>query len=120
MKRIAIAIAIATCAFGAAAQDKPNPLDVVPDKMPNDIPYGTPITLERAQAAVNAGANLVSFARMDGAQLGSIQIAEHKARASVKYRRETKAFEGGVQGGNLYLLSLDDVIASRGGIPLMD
>lgn len=139
MKRIAIAIAIATCALGAAAQDKPNPLDVVPDKMPNDIPYGTPITLERAQAAMNAavaeankrgwklnvavvdsGANLVSFARMDGAQLGSIQIAEHKARASVKYRRETKAFEGGVQGGNLYLLSLDDVIASRGGIPLMD
>jgi uncharacterized protein GlcG (DUF336 family) len=69
---------------------------------------------------VDSGANLVSFARMDGAQLGSIQIAEHKARASVKYRRETKAFEGGVQGGNLYLLSLDDVIASRGGIPLMD
>jgi uncharacterized protein GlcG (DUF336 family) len=139
MKRIAIALAIATCAFAATAQDKPNPLDVVPEKMPNDIPYGTPITLERAQAAMNAavaeankrgwklnvavvdsGANLVSFARMDGAQLGSIQIAEHKARASVKYRRETKAFEGGVQGGNLYLLSLDDVIASRGGIPLMD
>ena len=139
MKRIAVAATLVACAFGAAAQDKPNPLDVVPDKMPNDIPYGTPITLERAQAAMNAavaeankrgwklnvavvdsGANLVSFARMDGAQLGSIQIAEHKARASVKYRRETKAFEGGVQGGNLYLLSLDDVIASRGGIPLMD
>jgi uncharacterized protein GlcG (DUF336 family) len=139
MKRIVVAAALVAGAFAALAQDKPNPLDVVPDKMPNDIPYGTPITLERAQAAMNAavaeankrgwklnvavvdsGANLVSFARMDGAQLGSIQIAEHKARASVKYRRETKAFEGGVQGGNLYLLSLDDVIASRGGIPLMD
>jgi glc operon protein GlcG len=58
---------------------------------------------------------------MDGAQIGSIQIAEHKARAAVKYRRETKAFESGVQEGNLhYLLTLDDVIASRGGIPIID
>ena len=139
MKRIAIAAALAACAVGAAAQDKPNPMDVVPDKMPNDIAYGTPVTLERAQAAINAaiaesnkrgwklnvavvdsGANLVAFARMDGAQLGSIAIAEHKARASVKFRRETKAFEAGVQGGNNYLLTLDDVIASRGGIMLMD
>ena len=29
----------------------PNPLDAVPDKMPFDIPYGAPISLERAQAA---------------------------------------------------------------------
>ena len=140
MKRIAIAAALAACAVGAAAQDKPNPMDVVPDKMPNDIPYGAPISLDRAQAAINAavaeskkrgwklnvavmdsGANLVAFARMDGAQIGSIAIAEHKARAAVKYRRETKAFESGVQEGNLhYLLTLDDVIASRGGIPIVD
>jgi len=84
--------------------------------MPFDVPYGAPISLDRAQAAINAavaeskkrgwklnvavvdsGANLVAFARMDGAQLGSIAIAEHKARAAVKYRRETKIFESGVQ-----------------------
>jgi uncharacterized protein GlcG (DUF336 family) len=70
---------------------------------------------------VDSGANLVAFARMDGAQIGSIQIAEHKARAAAKYRRETKIFENGVQEGNLhYLLTLDDVIASRGGILLME
>ena len=57
---------------------------------------------------------------MTGAQIGSIAIAEHKARASVKFRRETKAFEAGIQAGNNYLMTLDDVIASRGGIPLMD
>ena len=56
---------------------------------------------------------------MDGAQLGSIKIAQHKARAAVKYRRETKAFESGVQNGFNYLATLDDVIASRGGIPLI-
>ena len=38
------------------AQQTPaaNPLDVVPDKMPFDIPYGTPISLERAEAAIAA------------------------------------------------------------------
>ena len=139
MKRLLFAAAMATLTFGASAQQS-NPRDAVPDKMPNDIPYGPPITLARAQQAINAaiaesqkrgwklniavldsGANLVAFARMDGAQLGSIQIAEHKARAAVKYRRETKAFENGVQeGGNTYLLTLDDVIASRGGIPIVE
>lgn len=138
MKRLAVA-ALFAASFAAVAQDKPNPMDVVPDKMPNDIPYGTPVSLATAQQALNAalaestkrgwklnvavvdsGANLVAFARQDGAQIGSIQISEHKARAAAKYRRETKAFEAGVQGGNYYLLTLDDVIASRGGILLMD
>jgi len=138
MKRFAFAGVAFALALGAQAQ-QPNPMDNVPDKMPNDIPYGTPVSLATAQHALNAalaestkrgwklnvavvdsGANLVAFARQDGAQLGSIQIAEHKARAAAKYRRETKAFEAGVQGGNYYLLTLDDVIASRGGILLMD
>ena len=72
-------------------------------------------------AVVDSGGNLVAFARMDGAQLASISIAEHKARAAVKYRRETKAFENGIQQANLhYVMTLDDVIASRGGIPLVE
>jgi len=121
-----------------AQQANPSPLDNVPDKMPFDVPYGAPIPLDRAQAAINAavaesrkrgwklnvtvvdsGGRMVAFARMDGAALGSIAISEHKARASVMFRRETKAFESGVQAGNNYLLTLDDVIASRGGIPLV-
>src|SRR5205814_5909310 len=32
----------------------PNPLDAVPEKMPFDIPYGAPISLERAEAAIAA------------------------------------------------------------------
>jgi glc operon protein GlcG len=114
--------------------------DAVPEKMPFNTPYGAPISLERAQAAVQAaiaeankrgwplnvavvdsGGNLVTFARMDGAQLASIAIAEHKARTAAKYRRPTQIFEDAVQKHDLkYLLSLDDVIASRGGIPLVD
>jgi len=136
--RVAIPVMLAAFALSAAAQ-QPNPMDVVPDKMPNDIPYGAPISLDHAQAAINAavaeskkrgwklnvavmdsGGNLVAFARQDGAQLGSIAISEHKARVAVKFRRETKAIEAGVQSGLNYLLTLDDVIASRGGIPLIE
>lgn len=31
-----------------------NPLDAVPENMPFDVPYGAPITLERAQAVIAA------------------------------------------------------------------
>jgi uncharacterized protein GlcG (DUF336 family) len=124
---------------GSHAQ-QPNPLDAVPDKMPFDVAYGAPISLERADAVlaaaiaeskkhdwklicavVDSGANLVSFKRMDGAQLASISIAEHKARTAVKFRRETKVFENAIQLTNFnYVMTLDDVIASRGGIPLVE
>jgi len=59
------------------------------------------------------------FQRMDGAQLASIRISEHKARTAVTFRRETKVFENAIQQSNFnYVMTLDGVIASRGGIPL--
>ena len=140
---VRLAVLSIAAVTGASAADAPppaNPLDVVPEKMPFDVPYGAPISLERAQAAiaaataearkhdwklnvavVDSGGNLVAFARMDGAQLASIQIAEHKARASAGFRRETKAFENAIQqNGATYVLTLDGVIGSRGGIPLVE
>jgi uncharacterized protein GlcG (DUF336 family) len=58
---------------------------------------------------------------MDGAQLASIPIAEHKARVSVKFRRPTKVLENAIQSSDYkFLLTLDDVIAARGGIPLIE
>jgi glc operon protein GlcG len=117
-----------------------NPLDVIPGEIPFDVPYGLPISLEQAQAVIEAsvaeakkrhwkmniavadsGGNLVAFQRMDGAMLASIQIAEHKARAAVTFRRPTKVFEDGVNLMHLnYLLAFDGIIASRGGNPLID
>jgi glc operon protein GlcG len=137
---LALAVLAAPVALAQAPAPAANPLDNVPDKMPFDVPYGAPISLDRAQAAISAavaeakkrdwklnvavvdsGANLVAFQRMDGAQLASIAISEHKARVSVKFRRETKAYENAVQQSGLnYVLTLDDVIASRGGIPLVE
>jgi glc operon protein GlcG len=134
------ALLAASLAYAQQPAPAANPLDTVPEKMPFDIPYGPPIALDRAQAliaatiaeakkhdwkfnvaVVDSGGNLVAFQRMDGAQLASIQISEHKARAAVTYRRETKTFENGIQLNNLlYVMTLDGVIASRGGIPLVE
>ena len=117
-----------------------NPLDFVPDKIPFDTPYGPAISLERAQAAIDTavaeskkrdwkmnvavvdpGGHLVAFQRMDGAMLAAIQIAEHKARAAATFRRETKVFEDGINLMHLNsLLAFDAVIASRGGIQLIE
>jgi glc operon protein GlcG len=130
---------------GATAQQQPapaapNPLDAVPDTMPFNVPYGPPISAARAQAAIqsaaaeatkrgwpvniaviDSGGDLVAFLRMDGAQLASIAISQHKARVAATYRRPTKAFEDAIQLRDAkYILSLDDVIASRGGIPLVE
>jgi glc operon protein GlcG len=134
------AIALAAGAANARTQAPaaPHPLDNVPEEMPYNVPYGAPISADRAQAAIHAaeatkrdwpldiavvdsGANLVAFLRMDGAQLASIPIAEHKARAAAKYRRPTKVFEEGLQKLDYkYVLTLDDAITSRGGIPLIE
>ena len=86
---------------------------------------GAPITLERAEAAINAAVaeakkrnrkmnvavvdssgNLVAFQRMDGAQLASIQVAEHKARAAATFRRETKVWEDAMASLRLHVAYL--------------
>jgi len=129
-----------TAAAVAEERLSSNPLDAIPDEIPFDVPYGPPISLDRAQTVINAavaeakkrnwkmnvavsdsGGNLVAFQRMDGAMLASIQIAEHKAKAGATFRRPTRVFEDGINLMHLnYLLAFDGVIASRGGIPLID
>jgi len=140
-RALTISWAVACCSLTATmgfAQTAPNPQDTVPEKMPFNIPYGSPIGLEKAEQVLNtsiAEANkrdwkmictvvdqsgeMVSFKRMDNAQIASISISMHKARTAARYRRETKAFEIAIQT-NPYVATLDDVIASRGGIPLVD
>lgn len=137
----AMALAAGVFATGAAyAQQAGAPdLNAIPDAMPFNIPLGTPISMERAQglvqaaiaeakkrnwamnvAVVDPNGDLIAFGRMDGAQLASISISQHKARTAARYRRPTRVFEDAVQHGVTYVLTLDDVIASRGGIPLVE
>jgi glc operon protein GlcG len=123
-----------------AAPTAPPDLNAIPEKMPFNIPFGTPISMDRAQtlvkaavdeatkrgwamniAVVDPNGDLIAFGRMDGAQLASVPISQHKARVAARYRRPTRAFEDAVQKfGFNYILTLDDVIASRGGIPLVE
>jgi len=143
MRILTAAVGAAWLLAGAASAQQPAAapnLDAIPDKMPWATPYGPSISADRAQAAVAAaaaeakkrgwamniavagpGGGLISFLKMDDAQLASISIAQHKARVAAPFRRPTKVFEDAVQKGGLnYIMTLDDVIASRGGIPLIE
>ena len=139
---LTLAAAGLCASLAGQAQTPPaaNPLDAIPENMPFDVPYGPPISLDQAATAiaaavaeakkhnwklnvavVDSGACLVAFARMDGAQLASIAVAEHKARTAASFRRATKVFEDAIQkSDNKYVLTIDGVIASRGGIPLIE
>jgi uncharacterized protein GlcG (DUF336 family) len=147
MKALALVLTLVAagwCGAGEAMAQQPavqpqNPLDLIPEKMPFSAPYGAPISLQRAQeviqaamaeankrgwamnvAIVDSGGNLVAFARMDGAQLGSIAVAQHKATAAARFRRPTRLFEEAVQKGIVAITTVDGVIAVRGGIPLVE
>ncbi len=74
-------------------------------------------------AVVDAGANLKAFARMDGAWLGSIDIAIKKARTARFFDMNTGEIGNLSQpGGSLYNIehSNDGLITFPGGVPIKD
>lgn len=74
-------------------------------------------------AVVDAGANLKAFVRMDGAWLGSIDIAIKKAKTARFFNFPTGEIGKLSQpGGPLYNIELsnDGLISFPGGIPLKD
>ena len=120
--------------------DPNNPNEAVPEAS-SPPPYGESITLEQAKKVADAAAaeskkrnwntmciavvdphgDLVYFERLDNCQYASISISQHKARTAARYRRPTLVFERLLGRGShfAYLPTLDDVIASRGGNPLV-
>ena len=68
---------------------------------------------------VDDGANSVYLQRMDGTQIGSIDVAIAKAASAVKFKRPTKAFEDTLAGGRQAILKLPGAIPVEGGVPLM-
>jgi len=122
------AVICSTVLFGAQALAQGGP-----------PPYGPPISLEQAQKAINAAAaeakknnwalaisvvgpsgSLIAFNLMDNTQYASIAISQHKARWAATTRRPTKAFQDQLTADkpNLVIMTLDDIIASEGGIPI--
>ena len=133
-------LVMSSAAFAQVAPNPNNPNDVVPEAS-NPPPYGDSINIETAKkvaaaaiaeskkrnwntmcvAVVDTHGELVYFERLDNCQYASISISQHKARTAVRFRRPTLAFENLLGKGDnfAYLLTLDDVIASRGGNLLM-
>lgn len=73
-------------------------------------------------AVVDAGANLIAFERMDGAWLGSIDIAINKAFTARAFDIETKALGENSQSGEqffgIHVSNHGRVMVFAGGIPL--
>ncbi len=74
-----------------------------------------------AIAVVSPSGDLVYFEKMDNTQFASISISIHKARAAATFRRPTLSFEERVAAGGVgvTLLTLDGIIASPGGNPII-
>jgi uncharacterized protein GlcG (DUF336 family) len=129
--------AILVCVLDARAQ-APAP---VPEAMPFDIPYGTPIALDTAQkaiiaaeteakkhnwkmaiAVVDPAGQLIAHATMDDTQHGSIEFAQAKARTAAAFRRSSKAFADAINGGSpseLTTMILERGGAVEGGFPIV-
>ena len=105
-------------------------------QMPN--PYGPNINLATAKkiaasaaeeaaklkinvviAVVDTSGHTVYLERFDGVQLGSIKVAQHKAKCAVQFKRPTKAMEDYVSKGNIGYLTLDGICAIDGGEPII-
>lgn len=73
-------------------------------------------------AVVDAGNNLVLFARMDGAWLGSIDIAQGKAYTARAFDMPTQALAGEAQPGHslfgIHATNSGRIVVFPGGIPL--
>ena len=69
-------------------------------------------------AILDAGGDLLVLYRLDGAQLGSIEIAQAKAQTSLRYRRPSMAFADSLKSGNTHVLRLPGVLPSGGGLPV--
>ena len=137
---ICFALLISTGAFAQVPPNPDNPNDAIPDAL-TPLPYGEPINLETAKkvaaaaiaettkrnwnafcvSVVNPSGDLVYFEKQDNCQYASVGISQHKARTAARYRRPTLVFETLIGKGPYfaYLTTLDDVIASRGGNPLV-
>ena len=136
MRKLVIAT-IAACTVFAVSAHAQTP---TPAPVPTLPPYGVAITFDQAKkigdaaleqakkmnnpcsiALVDPAGILVYFIKMDNARNISPKFAQHKARVAATFKVASKAFEDRVAGGGagVAALSLDDVIASAGGIPIL-
>jgi len=111
-----------------------------PTPGPKLPPYGPSITIVQAKkvadaalaqarangwtvviAIVDPGGHLVYLEKLDQTQVGSVVIAEQKARSAAIFKRPTKMFQERLArgGDGLLVLRLAGAIPVEGGVPLI-
>jgi glc operon protein GlcG len=70
-------------------------------------------------SVLDDGGNLLYLERMDGAQLGSIEVSQGKARTALQFKRPSKAFQDLIDKDQAHLITLGHVTAVQGGLPIM-
>jgi uncharacterized protein GlcG (DUF336 family) len=75
-----------------------------------------------AVTIVDTNGDLVFFEKIDGTQLGSIDLSIDKARSAARFKRPTKTYEDAVTGGGvgLRILKVEGAMPVEGGIPLVE
>ena len=72
-------------------------------------------------AIVDPGGHLVYLERMDDVQIGSVVVAQTKARSAALFKRPTKALQDALAAGGegLRVLALEGAVPVEGGVPLI-
>ena len=120
-----------------STSDSPQSTPVAGPKLPA---YGQTITLLQAKkvaeaalaparanrwtmviAIVDPGGHLVYLEKMDETQVGSVSVAESKARSAALFKRPTKVFQDRLAkgGDGLLVLRLNGAIPVEGGVPIL-
>lgn len=63
---------------------------------------------------------LIYFQKLDGTQLGSVDVSIAKARSAALLKRPSKVLAEVVAAGNVGMMLLPGAIAVEGGVPLYD
>ncbi len=71
-------------------------------------------------AVLDDGGNLLFLQRLDDAPLGSVVVAQEKARTALLFKRPTKVFEEIIAGGRTAMLTLPGATPIEGGLPLLN
>jgi uncharacterized protein GlcG (DUF336 family) len=119
---------------------KSNDSPVRPTPGPKLPPYGPSITIAQAKrvadaalkparengwtvvvAIVDPGGYLVYLEKLDETQVGSVAIAQSKAKSAAIFKRPTKMFQERLArgGDGLLVLRLKDAIPVEGGVPIV-
>ena len=64
------------------------------------------------------GGNTIVMERMDGAQLGSIEISHSKAMTALSFKQPTRNMQERLKSGGSELLSAPNILTMAGGLPI--